>query len=201
VHPAICCQDCTVYLIETKIGRAFNSKQFSKFETRAMSATLDCSHRAPADFCHLFATNAGGAYQDQCFALVVGQSGECQSEFLKFDVTVLLGECFKAFRIVTIAIFDLPPTLATPGPKGIVEDREYMQSNWSPAEMTEYWRGRALTCPGRDRRRDRGCLTGRRQKRANLVWLPRYRHGRRNNHHYCAKAGYSSALSRSYAFK
>ena len=43
----------------------------------------------------LCVTHAGGAYQDQCFALVVGQSGECLSEFLKFDVTVLLGECLK----------------------------------------------------------------------------------------------------------
>ena len=117
-------QDCTVYLIEIKIVCAVNSHQYSKFDTCAMSTTLNCSHRAPADFCRLFITDAGGAYQDQRFAVVVRETGECLPKLLKFDVTVLLWKGFKGFGKVTIAIFDLPPTLAIVRSKRIAEDRE-----------------------------------------------------------------------------
>src|SRR5258706_11691879 len=75
--------------IGTEIFGAIDIEQGAEFRSRAVDAALDGADRAAADCRGALVGEAGGAHQDQRFALVLGKLVEGRPEFLEFQMRAL----------------------------------------------------------------------------------------------------------------
>src|SRR4030088_3214086 len=81
--------DRTHRVIRPEILGAVDIEQRRQLRARAVDAALDGADRAAADRCRVLIGEAGGADQDQRFALVLRELFERDAEFLELQMRAL----------------------------------------------------------------------------------------------------------------
>src|SRR6266481_7465413 len=80
---------CTHRFIGAEILGAIDIEQGAEFRSRPVDAALDGADRAAADRRGVLIGEAGGAHQNQGFALVLRKLVQCRAEFLELQMRVL----------------------------------------------------------------------------------------------------------------
>src|SRR6266699_4168372 len=111
-------------LIGSEVIDAFDRQQLRQPSSRAIDAAFDRSDRAAADLRRLLIGKARSSNQDQGFALIRGQLGECAGKLLELQAAGLLGLRFEGLRIRAVVVLDLAAALAIVGSKQVAENRE-----------------------------------------------------------------------------
>src|SRR5258707_6553123 len=93
--------------IGAEILGAINIEQGAEFRSCPVDAALDGADRAAADRRGVLIGEAGGAHQNQRFALVLGKFVECSPEFLELKVCALRRLGFEGLGIAAIGILHL----------------------------------------------------------------------------------------------
>ena len=145
-------------LVGAEILGAVDIEQRAELRARAVDAALDGADRAAADRRGILIGEAGGADQDQRFALVLRQLVERGAEFLELQMRVLRRLGLQRLGIAAVGILDLAPPLAIVGAEQVAQDREQPRRQvGARAGTSRYWRARAAAFPAPDRRRGRRC--------------------------------------------
>ena len=91
---------------------------------RAVDAALDRAHGAAGNLGGLLVGEAGGADQDQGFALIVGEAGQRGAEILHLHMPVLLGMGRERRGVAAVGVLDFAAALAALGEVGVAQDGE-----------------------------------------------------------------------------
>src|SRR5580704_14339182 len=99
-------------VVGAEIVGAVDIEQRREFRARAVDAALDGADRAAADRRGVLIGEAGGAYENQRFALVLRQFFERGAEFLELQMRGLRWLGLEGLGIATVGVLHLPPPLA-----------------------------------------------------------------------------------------
>src|SRR6266851_390605 len=110
--------------IGTEIFGAIDIEQSAEFRSCTVDAAFDGADRAAADCRGVLIGEAGGAHQNQRFALVLGKFVEGGPEFLELEMRALRRLGFEGLGIAAIGILHLPPPLAVVRAEQVAQDRE-----------------------------------------------------------------------------
>src|ERR1700722_12037597 len=111
-------------LVRAKIVGAVDIQQRAELRAGAVDAALDGADRAAADRRGVFIGEAGGAYQDQRFTLVLRQFFQRRAKLLELQMRALRRLGFQRLGIAALGILDLAPPLAIVGAEQVAQDRE-----------------------------------------------------------------------------
>src|SRR5882672_9019683 len=95
--------------IGPEILGAVDVEQGAEFRSRPVDAALDGADRAAANRRRVLIGEAGGADQDQRFALVLRELFERGAKFLELEVRALRRLGFQRLGVAAIGVLHLPP--------------------------------------------------------------------------------------------
>src|SRR5260370_12107441 len=111
-------------VVGAEIVGAVDIEQGRKLRARAVDAALDGADGTAADRRGVLVGEAGGADQDQRFALVLRQLVERQAKLLELQMRVLRRLGLQGFGIIALCVLDLAPPLAIVGAEQVAQDGE-----------------------------------------------------------------------------
>src|SRR5829696_4554718 len=121
---AIAADHGTHRLVRSEILGAVDIEQGRQFRARAVDAALDGADRAAADGGSVLIGEAGGANQDQRFALVLRQLVERGAKLLELQMRILRWLGLQGFRVIALGVLYLAPPLPVVRAKQVAQDGE-----------------------------------------------------------------------------